>query len=61
MESEFDRELFTARWELQLNQARMNDVRDAFKQCYLEWDALQEERQGILSRIVELEQVDVQD
>lgn len=58
MESEFDRELFTAKWELQLNQARLNDVRDAFKQCYLEWDRLQEERSGILARLVELEQVD---
>lgn len=58
METERERELFTANWELQLNQARLNDVRDAFKQCHREWDMLQEERRGILSKIVELEQVD---
>lgn len=57
MESDFDRELFIANWELQINACHLSDVRDAFKQCYLEWDRLQEERRGILSRIVELEQV----
>lgn len=58
MESDFDRELYTAKWELQLNQARLNDVRDAFKQCFIEWDMLQQERRSILAKIVELEQVD---
>ena len=56
-ESEFDRELYTARWELQLNQARLNDVRDAFKAATLEWDRLQEERKGLLANLVEIEGV----
>jgi hypothetical protein len=56
-ESEFDRELYTARWELQLNQARLNDVRDAMKAATREWDELQAERRGILSKIVEIEGV----
>lgn len=52
-------ELFTAQLELQQNQCRLNDVRDAMAQCIREWDELQGERKSILSRIVELEPVDV--
>lgn len=55
---EFDRELYIARWELQVNQARLNDVRDANRANALEWDRLQEERRGILARIVELTPVE---
>ena len=57
MESEFDRELFIAKYEIQLNQARLNDVRDAMAACTREWDALQEERRGLLANLVEIEGV----
>lgn len=58
MEAEFDRQLFIANWELQLNQARLNDVRDAMAACTREWDFLQAERKSILANIVELEHLD---
>lgn len=58
MESEFNRELFDTKWKIQLNACHLADVRDAIEACNREWDALQEERQGLLARVVELEQVE---
>ena len=50
-------ELYLAQYELRLNQARQNKVRDTMARATREWDELQAERKGILSRIVEIESV----
>jgi len=49
--TDFNKDLFEIKAELQQNQNHLNDVRDAQKALAQEWDRLQAERQQILGRI----------
>lgn len=50
-------ELYLAQYDLRLNQARQNKVRDTMARATREWDELQAERKGILARLVEVQSV----
>lgn len=55
------REVFTLRWQIQLNQCHLNDVRDARAALDREWSELQAERQRLIGELALLEAQDGDD